>query len=207
MSDQQHEAEDWLSQKIKDTIGVDLSINAKLAVSITKDPNNWVKSPENQGEGGKSDEELAGRRGASSCSLTSAIADLVDKDNVADPCNDVVSPLLELVAVLGKASKHAGQDHNEVGKDDNGDVVAVETSEEGKVEEEKWSSDGPVDVAGPEELAVDVLNVADLGDLVPVGVLDVLPADAVVGGHGKVGDSGGGGDEGGDDVEETLLLL
>ena len=78
MSDQQHEAEDWLSQKIKDTIGVDLSINAKLAVSITEDPDNWVKSPENQGEGGKSDEELAGRRGASSGSLTSAIPDLVD---------------------------------------------------------------------------------------------------------------------------------
>lgn len=85
--------------------------------------------------------------------------------------------------------------------------MAVETSEEGKVEKEKWSGDGPVDIASPEELAVDVLDVADLGDLVPMGVLDVLPADAVVGGHGKVGDSGGGGDEGGDDVEETLLLL
>ena len=85
--------------------------------------------------------------------------------------------------------------------------MAVETGEEGKVEEEKWGSDGPVDVASPEELAVDVLNVVDLSDLVPVGVLDVLPADAVVGGHGKVGDSGGGGDKSGDDVEETLLLL
>lgn len=207
MGNQQHEAKDWLSQKIKDTIGVDLSIDAELAVSITEDPDNWVKSPENEGEGGKSDKELAGRRGASSGSLASTVADLVDEDDVTDPGNDVVSPLLELVAVLGKASKHAGQDHDEVGENDDGNVVAVETSEEGKVEKEKWSGDGPIDVASPEELAMDVLNVVNLGDLVPVGVLDVLPADAVMSSHGEVGDSGGGGDEGGDDVEETLLLL
>lgn len=149
MGNQQHEAEDWLSQKIKDTIGVDLSIDAELAVSVTEDPDNWVKSPQNQGEGGKSDKELAGRRGASSGSLASTVADFVDEDDVTDPGNDVVSPLLELVVVLGKASKHASQHHDEVGENDDGNVVAVEASEEGKVEKEEWSGDGPIDVASP----------------------------------------------------------
>lgn len=206
VGNQQHEAEDWLGHQVKDTISVNLSINAQLAVSVTEDPDNWVKSPENQGERGKSDKELASRGGAGSSRLTSTESDLVDEDEVADPGNDIVSPLLELVVVVGEACKHAGQDHDQVGEDNDDDVVAVQASQEGKVHEEKWSGDGPVDIAGPQEVTVDVLGVVDAGHLVVAVVVNVVDGDTVVGGHGEVRDGSGGGDEGGDDVEETLLL-
>lgn len=85
--------------------------------------------------------------------------------------------------------------------------MTVQASEKSEVEEEERRGDGPVDIARPEEVSVDVLDVQVVGDLVPVLVLDVLDVDAVAGRHGEVGDEGGGGDEGGNDVEETLLLL
>lgn len=206
VGNQEHEAKDWLGHEIKNAVSVDLSINTELTVSITKDPDNWVKSPENQGESSKRNKELASRRGAGSSGSASTETDLVYEYDIADPGNDVVSPLLELVVVVGEAGEHAGQDHDQVGEDDDHDVVAIQAGKEGEVEEEKWGGDGPVDVAGPEEVAVNVLGVVDAGHLVVAVVVDVVDRDTVVGCHGEVGDGGGGGDEGSDDVEETLLL-
>jgi len=58
VGEQEPETEDWLGKNVKDGIGNDFTINRPLASTITNTPNNWVKSPENQGEATNGSEEL-----------------------------------------------------------------------------------------------------------------------------------------------------
>ena len=84
--------------------------------------------------------------------------------------------------------------------------MAVQAGKEGEVKKEERSGDGPVDVTGPEEVAVDVMGGGNIGDLGVDVLADVVDGNSGVSGHGEVGDCGGGGDEGSNDVEKTLLL-
>jgi hypothetical protein len=63
--------------------------------------------------------------------------------------NEDGNGLLLLIVVL-----RTGQDHDQVGNDSHDDVGTRHASQETEVEDQERSGDAPVDVAGPEDLAV-----------------------------------------------------
>jgi len=98
--------------------------------------------------------------------------------------------------VRRKAAKGARDEHDQVRRDGDDQVRAVQTGQEGEVDQDQRRGQGPVDVAQPVHLAEDVaVRVRD----VPVGFAQAVVGvrDAVAGGQGEVGDEGDGGDEGG----------
>lgn len=130
--------------------------------------------------------------------------ELVDDDEVGNACNGVVSPFG--VGVVGAKGREETRDnHDEISHDGDQDVGTAQAGQEGQIQEQEGSGQGPVDVAGPVDGAVDVLNLIDAMLLV---VLDdrVRGGDAVPDRHGKVGDGGKGGDEGCQNMEQTFGL-
>jgi len=202
MGEQEPETEDWLGKNIKNGIGDDFTINRPLASSITNTPNDWVKSPEDQGEASNGSEELRGLSILGHDSTTARNGKLVNNDQVGSTSHGVPSPLLSIAASEG--GEETGQNHDDISDNCNENVGAVEASEEGKVEKEKRSGDGPVNVTSPEDLSVDVLE-GSWDVLVCFLDHDVCEAVSITGSHCEVGESCEEGDEGGQNVEETFL--
>jgi hypothetical protein len=115
----------------------------------------------------------------------------VDDKEVCDVSYSVLVPGNALT--LSEGSEEPGENHDDVCDDGDEDVSSAEAGQEGEIEEEKGSCERPVDVAGPEYLAEDVLG--GVGDVL-VGFLDdvVCEGGAFSGCHGVVGESGEGGD-------------
>jgi hypothetical protein len=127
-----------------------------------------------------------------------------DDEEVGNAGNGVPSPLGR-GALGAESSEESGQDHDNIGEDGHGEVGTVHASEETKVKEQERGGQGPVDVAGPEDLALDVV-VCVRNVVVLLTDVDVVDRDTLTGRHGEVRDGGGNGDESRDDMEETLLL-
>jgi len=199
MCEQEPETKDRLSKDIEDSISDDLGINGPLSGSIRNTPDNWVQSPENKSETTNGSEELSGRAALAGNATTTAHGKDVDDEKVCNASHGVPAPRNTLLG--SESSKETGENHDDICDDGNKDVCSREPSEEGEVEEEKRGGKRPVDVAGPEDLAVDVLD----------EILFCLPQDDVVegaaftGGHGVIGEGSEGGDEGCDDMEESFL--
>ena len=79
-----------------------------------------------------------------------------NNDKVSNTSNGIPAPLLWSVLVT-KGGEKAGKNHDEVGNNGHCDLSTIETSDEGQVEQEKWSGDAPVNVTSPVDLAVDDL--------------------------------------------------
>lgn len=203
MSEQQPEAKDWLGEDIENSIGDDLSIHTPLASSISNAPNDWVKSPENESEASNGSKELGSSAGLGRYGTTTWDNKLIDDDQVCDAAHGVVSPLLTLS--VSECSEETGENHDQIGDDGDGDVGTVHTGEESEIEKEERGGECPIDVTGPEDLTVDVLN-GIWGVLVNFLDDDVGERVSVTGGHCEVGEGGKGGDQGGNDVEEAFLL-
>ena len=130
---------------------------------------------------------------------------LINDDEIGKAGHCVVSPLL--ATFLGKSSKEASQDHDEIGNDSNKNVGTVQAGKESKIEEQEWGGDTPVDVTCPVDFTVQIL-VGGKAMLGRVGLEDdMVEADAITSGHGEVRDGGEGGDECCQDVEHAFLLL
>jgi len=86
---------------------------------------------------------------------------LPDDDEVGNAGNGIVSPLLAIGSTEG--GKETEENHDNVSEDGDEDAGSVHAGEEGKVEQEQWCSQTPVDVTGPEDLTVDVLHQVLLG--------------------------------------------
>ena len=181
MGEQEPEAKDWLGQHIKDGVSNNLSIDTELADTLAKDPDNWVSEPENQGEETEGSKELPGISSAVGDSAAARDEEDVNDDGESTPGECVPSPLGNWVS---KGSKEAGQDHDDIGKDGDGDVRSTEAGKEGQIEKKKWSGEGPVDVTCEKDLAVDVDSLLAVIDDV------VLLADKV--GEGRASASGHG---------------
>jgi len=127
---------------------------------------------------------------------------LVNNDQVGGTSHSVPSPFLSIAA--SERGEETGQNHDDISDNCNEDVGTVETSEEGKIEKEERSGNGPVDVTSPEDLSVDVLEGS--GSVV-VGFLDndVCVAVSITSGHCEVGEGCEEGNEGSQNVEETFL--
>ena len=132
------------------------------------------------------------------------VDELPDNNEVGNTGNGVPAPLLGGL-LRAEGSEETSENHDDVCNNGDQDVGTGKTSEKSKVEEQKRGGDGPVDVTGPVDLAVDV--VLGGGDVLVVLLLGgVVVADTVAAGHGEVGESGEGDNEGGQDVVQTLGL-
>ena len=169
-----------------------------------KDRLHWIGGPEDEGEEGERPDKSLGLGVLSSDGLASIVTNLEDDDQEGNASPGIPSPLLAIT--FAKSSEETSQDHDNVGNDSNKDVGTIETSQQAKVKEQKWCCDGPVHISCPVDFTVDVLVCVGKVVLVLVGLDNVVVADTVAGGHGKVGEEGEGCDESGQDVEETFLL-
>ena len=164
----------------------------------------WVDGPEDEGEATDGSEEVADLATLGSSSWATVEDELPDDNQVGNACNGVPSPLL-WSALSTESSEETSQDHDQVGDDGDEDAATVHASEKSEIKEQEWGGDGPVDVTGIVDLAVDVLGgVWDV--LVRLADLNVVVANTVASSHGEVRERSGDRDDGGDNVIETLGL-
>ena len=222
MGEEEPGTEDGLGKDVKDGIGDDLLVNGGVAGAVSDTPDtesgvsaclelllprsnlHGVDSPDDEGEATNGSEEVANLATLGGGGVAAVEDELPDNNEVGNAGNGVPAPLLGGL-LRAEGSEKAGEDHDDVGNNGDGDVGTGKASEQGQVEEKERSGDGPVNVAGPVDLAVNVvLSGRDV--LVVLLLGGVVVANAVAAGHGEVGESGEGDDEGGQDVIQTLGL-
>jgi hypothetical protein len=213
---------DGLGEDVKDSVGDDLLVNGSVAgaVSDTPDTENgvsgWlqscssranlhgVDSPDDEGEATNGSEEVANLATLGGGGVAAVVDELPDNDEVGNAGNGVPAPLLGGL-LRAERGEETSENHDDVGNNGNQNVGTGKTSEQRKIEEQERGGNGPVDVTGPVDLAVDV--VLGRGNVLVVLLLGgVVVADTVAAGHGEVGQSGEGDNEGGQDVVQTLGL-
>lgn len=164
----------------------------------------WVDSPDDKGKSCNSSEEVANLSALLHSQGTAVNGEMPDDNEIGNAGNSVPAPLLR-GALRAEGSEETGKDHDDIGKDGHQDMGAVKTGEKGEIEQKKRSGQTPIDVAGPVDLAVNVLS-----SVWNVAVLlsddNVVVTDTVSAGHGEVGQGGEDDNQGGDDVVETLGL-
>ena len=79
-----------------------------------------------------------------------------DDDQVGNTGNGIPTPLLG-ITLSAKGSEQAGEDHDDIGNDGDKDGGSVGTSQEEEVEEQQRRCQGPVNIAGPVDLSVEVV--------------------------------------------------
>jgi len=203
--DQEPGTENGLGEDVQDGISDDFGIHGGVASTISDSPNNGVRSPDDErkpGNGGEEGSNLATLGRGHSAAVDGQVP---DDDEVGDAGDGVPAPLLG--SALGTESgEETGQDHDDVRKDSHEDVSAVETGQQAEVKEQQRSGNGPVDVTGPEDLAVHLGE--SIGNVVVLMAdLDGVDGYTVAGSHGKVRKGSGDGDGSGDDMVETTVHL
>jgi hypothetical protein len=164
-----------------------------------------VGSPEDEGVDTDGHEEGAELRSLGGSVGTTVQRKVPDDEDVGNAGNGVPAPLLG-GTLLAESSKETSENHDQVGNDGHDDVSTRHASQETEIEDQKRSGQAPIDVAGPEDLAV------DLGECIGNVVVlltdgDLLDGDTVTGGHGEVRERSEDGDGGRDGVVETLGLV
>lgn len=127
-----------------------------------------------------------------------------DDDEVGEAGNGVPSPLGRST-LRSEGSKETSENHDEISNDGEGKVSTVHASQETQVEKQKGSGDSPVNVAGPEDLALDlVVGVRNV--VVLLANVNLMNGDTLADSHSEVGDRSSDGDQSRDDIEEAFLL-
>lgn len=107
-----------------------------------------------------------------------------DDEDVGNAGNGVPAPLLGST-LLTESSEESSQDHDQVGNDGHDDVSTRHAGQETKIKEQQRSGQAPVDVAGPVDLAVHLVEgVGNVIVLLTDG--DDVVAHTVSSGHSKV---------------------
>lgn len=161
-----------------------------------------VDGPDDKSEAGNGSEELANLAALGHGVGAAVNGEHPDDNEVGNASDGVPAPLLRSTLAT-KGGEETGQNHDNIGNDSQKDVATAEAGKQSQVEEEKRSGQAPVDIAGPVNLAVNVVGgVRDVAVRVSDG--GAVVADAVASGHGEVGQGSKGDNESGDDVVETL---
>lgn len=103
---------------------------------------------------------------------------------------------------MAVGSEETRQDHNDVGDNGHQRMSTINSSKEAEIEQQQRSSNAPIDVSSPEDLAAHlVVGVRHMLVVVPDAV--ATEAGGMAGSHGKVRQRGGDGDQSGDDMVQT----
>jgi hypothetical protein len=175
-----------------------------LSSTLTQGPNNRVQSPEDQGEATNGSKELAGAVILAQDCATTGDDQLPEDNEIGEAGDGIPAPLLAISAAEG--GEETSENHDYICDNGDEEVGSVHASEETEVEEEEWSSDGPVNVSGPEDLAVNMLN-GVRAVLVDFLHDDVRVSVSVTSCHSEVGNGSENCNEGSQDVEESFGLV
>jgi len=156
MCEQEPETEDGLGKNVKNGVGDDFGIHGPLAGTIRDTPDDWVKSPEDEGEACNGNKERGGLGVLGRNCFAAWDNKYVDDDQVGNASHGIPSPLLTLAVSVG--SEETGENHDQVSDNSNKDVGSIDSGEEGEVKKEEWGGQGPIDVSGIEYLAEDMLD-------------------------------------------------
>lgn len=108
-----------------------------------------------------------------------------DGEDEADNANSVPSPLLGSVG-MSDSREGTSEDKDDIGDDGHDGVSTIDTSQQAKLNNQNRCRKCPVDVAGPEDLATDI--VVGVGDvLVVVSYAGAVEVRGLTGSHGEVG--------------------
>jgi len=156
VSTEQPGTKDWLGQDIKNSIGDDLGINRPETSSITNSPDNWVQGPDDDGESSNGTKGLGSLAISGGDRLATWNGELVDDDEESQAGESVVSPLLSVIVSVG--SEETKSNHEDISNNCNKDVGTVQSSKECKIKKEEWGGNGPIGIASPEDLSVNVVG-------------------------------------------------
>jgi len=201
MCEEEPESKHRLGEDIENGISNNLLVDAEDTGSIGNSPDDGVRSPNEEcveRDGGKELASLATSRGCLRAAIDNQMPN--DKD-VGNTSNRVPTPLLAGIVTI--CSEESSQDHDEIGQDEHDNVPAINSSQQGKVKEEEWGGQAPVNITSPVYLASDEFVGIWDSVLVVLGLANVMIADTRPVGHAKVGNGGNDGDECGDDMIEA----
>jgi hypothetical protein len=221
VGDEQPGPEDWLGEDVKDGIGNDLLVDIEDTGSVSDSPDaammsglfkrpdsledsHWIGSPEEESVSRDGSKELANVAALAESHSTSVDDQVPNDDKVSDAGNGIPAPLL--CTAVAVSSEETSKNHDQISNNSHEHVATVEASEEHKIEEEKRSGDGPVNITSPVDLAVDVVVSGWNAFLVVLCGVGVLPRDTVLGGHTIVRYGSGDGDESSDDMVKAAGL-
>lgn len=163
-----------------------------------------VGGPEDEGVCGNGKEERGDVLALGLDGSAAVDSELPDNNEVGKAGNGVPSPLSR-GALRAESSEKTSENHDQVSDNGEGKVSTVHAGQETEVEEQKGSGDSPVNVAGPEDLALNlVVSVRNV--VVLLTDVDLVDGNTLADSHGEVGDRGSDGDQSRDDIEEALLL-
>lgn len=106
---------------------------------------------------------------------------------------------------VAEHTDQSSNDHDGIGGDGHDETGAVQTGQQGEVDEDEGEGQAPVQPADPEDLTKDLDDGIGFLLVVMVHGVDVV-GDALTGGHGEVGEEGDGCDQRHQDMEESFLL-
>jgi len=204
VSEEKPETKDWLGENVEDGVANNFGIETNKSATIGNTPDDWVDGPKDQSETSNSTIERLGLAVLVGNSLASVESQLVDNGEISNAGNYVIAPFLTIIVTEG--SKETSKDHDNISNDGDQDVGTTETGQKSKIEEQEWSGNTPVDISCPVNSSVDDLG-NGVWNITIMGLVndDLVVADTVTSGHGKVGNEGKGRDESGQNVEKTLL--
>lgn len=156
MCEEEPEAKNGLGKDVKNGISQDLSINRPLAGTISNTPDNWVQGPEDEGEATEGCKELSSGIVLGSDGAATRDGKDVDDDEIGNAAHSIVSPLLSVAGTV--SSKETSEDHDQVSNDSDEEIRSIDASKETEIKEKERGGQGPIDVSGPEDLTVDVLD-------------------------------------------------
>jgi len=202
MCEQEPETENGFGKDIKDGVSNDLRVDIDDMATLSKTPNDWVESPQDEGEAANGSVKGLGLAILASHSGTAIHGELIDNDQVGNASPGVPSP--SLASPVTEGSKQAAQNHNEVGNYSDQDIGATEPGQKSKIQQEKGSGDTPVNISCPVDCP-DVILMCVWNSLVCLGFRIRGGPNAISCGHCKVGQEGKCGDEGSQDMEQAFL--
>lgn len=163
-----------------------------------------ISSPEDQRVAGNGDKESAKLRALIGCVRTTVEDKVPNNENVGDASNGVPSPLL-WSSLRAERGKEAGQNHDQIGSDGHKDVGTGHASQKTKVEKKQRSGDCPVDITGPVDLTVNMLEcIGNMIMLMADG--NLVHGNTMSSSHRKVRKGGSNGNQGCDDMVQALSL-
>jgi len=166
VGNEEPDAEDWLRKKVENSVGDDFGVHRDLSSSVGDSPNNRVGSPDKNSETSNGNEERANLLALGLGLSASIDGQVPNNDKVGNTSDRVPAPLLGST-LSAESSEKSSQDHDNVGNDSHGDVGAIEASEQAEIEEKKGRSQCPVNVSGPVNLTLHLMEC--VGDVFVLG--------------------------------------
>lgn len=121
---------------------------------MAETPNNRIQRPEDESEAADGSEEFGSLGALRHCSPAASDCQNIHDHDIENATHRIVSPLLDFA--VAESGEETGEDHKDISHNGNDDIGAVHTSKESKIKEYEGCCDTPINIASPEDLAVNI---------------------------------------------------